>query len=105
MIVELVKKSYKTIVNTPAITLYLVLFLIAINLLAPFIAYARIPVVGMILILCAFFFCSCFFAGWCQILKENTNKEIDKDKKYNSGYAIIVSKEQNKKTQKPKYNL
>lgn len=82
MIVELVKKSYKTIVNTPAITLYLVLFLIAINLLAPFIAYARIPVVGMILILCAFFFCSCFFAGWCQILKENTNKEIDKDKKY-----------------------
>ena len=33
------------------------------------------------------------------------HNSIDKDKKYNSGYAIIVSKEQNKKTQKPKYNL
>ena len=34
-----------------------------------------------------------------------SSNSIDKDKKYNSGYAIIVSKEQNKKTQKPKYNL
>lgn len=34
-----------------------------------------------------------------------SSNSIDKDKKYNSGYAIIVSKEQNKKTQKPKYKL
>ena len=54
-IIELIKKSFHTVVENPTITLFFVIFLIISNFLAPYIMIAQSKIIALVIALCVFF--------------------------------------------------
>ena len=94
-IIDLIKKSFRIVVENPTITLFFVLFLIISNFLAPYIMIAQSKIVALIIALCIFFLTTVFLAGWFQMLKE-VSKEEDisklKDKNFFATFLEGISK-------------
>ena len=94
-ILDLVKKSFHTVVENPTITLFFVLFLIISNFLAPYIMIVQSKITALVIALCIFFLTTVFLSGWFQMLKE-TAKEEDisklKDKNYLAIFLEGISK-------------
>jgi len=82
---NLIKKSFKTVVNLPVITLFLVVFLIISNFFTSSILTAKTLPVMSILMLCAFLMAAVFVSGWFKVIKEAINE--DKTKNY---FAIFL---------------
>ncbi len=80
----IVKKSFDTVNENSAITLFFVLFLIAFNFLLPYIFSAKSFVTTVMLVLCAFLFTAVFIAGWINVLKESVDKEKIKEKNFSA---------------------
>lgn len=82
---NLIKKSFKTVINFPIITLFLVVFLIVSSLLTTSIVSAKTLPVMSILMTCAFLTAAVFVSGWFKVIKE----AIDEDKTKNY-FAIFL---------------
>lgn len=79
---DIVKKSFANIINNPSITLFLVIFLILINILAPYVYNSKSPYISAILMLCAFLLSCVFLSGWFQVIKESLDEKNIKEKNF-----------------------
>ncbi len=75
MISQLIKKSFKDVNNSPAITLFLVLFLILLSLFTPYIFLMQSKIYGLLILVCIFLLFAVFFGGWLQLFDEAGKKE------------------------------
>lgn len=89
-IIDLIKKSFRIVVENPTITLFFVIFLIISNFLAPYIMIAQSKVVALIIALCIFFLTTVFLAGWFQMLKEVAKEEDITKLKDKNFFAIFL---------------
>ncbi len=81
----LIKKSFQTVVENPAMTLLLVLFLIILNFLTTALMMSRALPVAFILLTCLFLLIVAFVSGWFQVFREAV---IEKQEK--NFYAIFL---------------
>ena len=88
IIIDLIKKSFHTVIENPTITLFFVLFLIISNFLAPYIMIVHSKIIAIIIALCVFFLTTVFLAGWFQMIKEAA-KEEDISKLKDKNFAAI----------------
>ncbi|MBQ7287436.1 MAG: hypothetical protein IJW73_06720 [Candidatus Gastranaerophilales bacterium] len=86
-LINIYKKSFYTVFANPAVTLFLILFLIASNFLSSYMVVARTKIVAMILFFCAFLLGLCFISGWLQIMKDVSEDEKAENKNY---FAIFL---------------
>lgn len=84
---EIYKKSFATVVSNPAVTLFLVLFLIVSNILTSYMFTSRTKIVAFILSFCVFLLSLCFVAGWFYIVKDVAKNDSDENKNY---FAIFL---------------
>ena len=80
--INLIKKSFRNIIENPSITLSLVLYLIMSNLILVMAFWAKTKIFAMLFILCIALLTIAFFAGWFQVINESVDIEKMKDKKY-----------------------
>ncbi len=92
MIINLIKKSYGTIMENPAIMLFFVLFLMVFNYLASWVLLVNSKNIAIILIVCMFLCCCAFFSGWLQVIKESHEKDKFKEKNMGSIFLEGVGK-------------
>ena len=78
----LIKKSFDTVNENSTITLFLVLYLIAINLILPYTFFAKSIITSSVLSICLFLLSAVFVAGWINVLKESVDKEKLKEKNF-----------------------
>ncbi|MBQ8848325.1 MAG: hypothetical protein IJ003_05210 [Candidatus Gastranaerophilales bacterium] len=74
-VANIIKKSFKNVIENPSITLFLVLFLILSNFLMSYSLMASSKYISAILFICIFMLSCAFLSGWFQIIKESLNKE------------------------------
>ena len=86
------KKSFEIVVQNPAITLFLVIFLIASNLLAGFMFTSNTKIVAMVMSFCIFMLSLCFVSGWLNIIKDCAKDEKSKEKNYLSIFLEGIGK-------------
>ena len=77
-----IKKSTTTIFQNPAVTLFLVLFLIISNLFMGYIFNTKTKIVALILIFCLFLFSLCFTSGWLNIVADVSKDSKGENKNY-----------------------
>ena len=87
VLIDSIKKSFFCVIENPAITLILVLFLIVSNMLTPYIIAAKTPIFALILLLCLSAIIFIFFSGWLKVIKESVDRDKIKDKNY---YSIFL---------------
>ncbi len=75
MISKLIKKSFKDVNNSPAITLFLVLFLILLSLFIPYVFILQPKIFGLLVLVCIFLLFAVFFGGWLQLFDEAGKEE------------------------------
>jgi len=75
------KNSFEIVAKNPAITLFLVAFLIASNLLAGFMFTSNTKLVATIISFCLFMLSLCFVSGWLNVIKD-VSKNGSKEKNY-----------------------
>lgn len=88
----LVKKSISAVNENPAITLILVLYLIAVNLVMPHVFTAQSAILSAVLSICVFLISAVFISGWINILKESTENEKIKEKNFAALFLEGVGK-------------
>lgn len=84
MLINLIKKSFKIVVDSPVITLFLVMYLILMNLLLFNISNSLrggLAIVAFILFSCVYLLSACFFAGWYNIIVASFKDEDFQNKK------------------------
>ena len=89
-ITAIIKKSFKTVVDNPFITLLLVLFLIGFNILIAHIFIVKSLTIMTVLTLCTFALFVCFLSGWFGVIKEACNDS--KDKNYSAIFFENIGK-------------
>ena len=89
-IIDLIKKSFRTVIENPTITLFFVLFLIISNFFAPYIMVVQSKAVALIIALCIFFLTTVFLAGWFQMFKEVAKEEDVSKLKDKNFFAIFL---------------
>ena len=72
---SVIKKSFRKVIETPAISLFFVLFLILVNLLVSYTYSAQNKIVYIILEFCLYAFLCVFLSGWFQAVKIAYKKE------------------------------
>ena len=77
MLAAVIKKSFKKVIETPAISLFFVLFLILINLLASYTYSAQNKIVYIVLEFCMYALFCVFLSGWFQTVKTAYKKEAE----------------------------
>jgi len=82
-----IKKSFGCVIENPSITLFLVLFLIASQLLIKYIVSAQNNIVALILLLTLFVLVFAYFSGWFKVIKESVQREKIKE---NNFYSIFL---------------
>lgn len=87
IVFDIIKNSYRSVIENPSITLFLVLFLIVSNLVASYVLSAPNIMLGQIMIVCLFAFVCIFISGWFKVIQESIDREKIKDKKF---YPIFL---------------
>ena len=72
-LLDIYKKTTKTLFANPAITMFFILYMIISSLFGGYVISAKSPANMIILFLCMVLFSLCFISGWLEIIKENTN--------------------------------
>lgn len=80
-VVSCIKKSFKTIIETPVFTSFFVIFLIVFQFLLIYATNVKNPNISIILSICCFSLITAFLSGWFELAKEATNPEKFKEKK------------------------
>jgi len=78
ILIEAIKNSFKKILNNPAIQLFLILFLIVIQLLASYAYVAQSKIIYIMLRLCMFAVVCVFISGWVNVIKEALDEKKEK---------------------------
>ncbi|MBQ4647382.1 MAG: hypothetical protein IJB79_08545 [Candidatus Gastranaerophilales bacterium] len=86
-LIDIYKNSYKMVISTPAVTMFLVLFLIVSNLLTSYAFSSGVKSLALILTFCVFMLTLCFISGWLYIIKDTIKNDKKEDKNY---WAIFL---------------
>lgn len=87
ILISSIKKSFDCVIKNPAITLFLVLFLIVLSILAKYIIAAKTIAIAITLFLCFLALVFAYFSGWFKVIKESCDKEKIKEKNF---YMIFL---------------
>ena len=89
---EIFKKSFSTVITNPAVTLFLVLFMIASNFLASYAFHINSYFVTLTLTGCIFLLSLCFISGWFEITKDLTLNKPEENKDYGGIFLEGIGK-------------
>lgn len=81
-LINIYKKSLLTTFSNPSITLFLVLFLIASNLMTSYMQASYSNSVATILFFCITMLSVCFVSGWSLVIKDVSSEEKKENKNY-----------------------